>query len=136
MARNEPGDATDKPVEQRDAGSAPTETGTEPQGTSRASESRRSERPKTTRVSTAWVTITVGVVLLILLLVFILQNPQVVDVSYFGATGRLPLGVALLLAAAAGALLVVVVGAARILQLRAHSRRQRYKKATPAGGEA
>jgi uncharacterized integral membrane protein len=132
MARNDPGDAAENPVEQRDAATGSQEASRElwtPPETSRAPES---ERPKTTRISTVWVTITVGVLLLILLLVFILQNPQVVDVSYFGATGRLPLGVALLLAAAAGALLVVIVGAARILQLRAHSRRQRHRKAAPA----
>ena len=59
-----------------------------------------------------------------LLLVFILENTQRVDVTYFGASGHLPLGVALLLAAVAGALLVGVVGAGRILQLRRriHSR--------------
>jgi uncharacterized integral membrane protein len=57
-------------------------------------------------------------VILILLLVFILENTQRVSVSYFGASGHLPLGVALLLAAVAGALIVGIAGSARILQLR------------------
>ncbi len=64
-------------------------------------------------------------VVLILLLVFILENTKSVKISYFGAGFHLPLGVALLLAAIAGALLMGLVGAARILQLRRHVRRRR-----------
>lgn len=57
-------------------------------------------------------------VVLVLLLVFILENTRRVSITYFGATGHMPLGVALLLAAVGGALLVGVVGAARIVQIR------------------
>lgn len=64
-------------------------------------------------------------IVLILLLVFILENTQSVKISYFGASGHMPLGVALLLAAAGGALLIAVVGTLRITQLRRHSKRQR-----------
>ena len=46
-------------------------------------------------------------VVLLLLLVFILENSQRVDISYFGAHGHLPLGVALLLAAVLAATRVV-----------------------------
>jgi uncharacterized integral membrane protein len=69
-------------------------------------------------------------VVLILLLVFILENTQSVKVSYFGAGGHLPLGVALLLAAVGGALLVGLVGAARVLQIR---RRVRAPRKAPLG---
>jgi uncharacterized integral membrane protein len=62
---------------------------------------------------------------LLLLLVFILENQQSASIGYFGAHGQLPLGVALLLAAVAGALLVVIPGSARIMQLRATARRHR-----------
>jgi uncharacterized integral membrane protein len=61
---------------------------------------------------------------LILLLVFILENTESVKISYFGAGGHLPLGVALLLAAIGGALVTGIVGAARIMQLRRHVRRR------------
>lgn len=57
-------------------------------------------------------------VVLVLLLVFILENAHSVDVGFFGAHMRLPLAVALLLAGVGGALLVGVIGAARITQLR------------------
>jgi uncharacterized integral membrane protein len=68
---------------------------------------------------------------LLFLLIFILQNSQQVRVSFFGADGNLPLGVAMLLSAVAGALLVVLVGTARIVQLRVVARRHRGRDATP-----
>jgi uncharacterized integral membrane protein len=51
-----------------------------------------------------------GALLLVLLLVFILQNTRTVRVSYFTATGSMPLGIALLLAAIAGLLLAARTG--------------------------
>ena len=62
---------------------------------------------------------------LILLLVFIIENTQSVKIAYFGAGFHLPLGVALLLAAIGGALLVGIVGTARIWQLRRRVRNPR-----------
>ena len=64
-------------------------------------------------------------VVLLLLLIFILQNGTQVSVNYLGAHGHLPLGVALLLSAVCGVLLVVLAGAARISQLRTVARRHR-----------
>ena len=64
-------------------------------------------------------------VILLLLLIFILQNGTTVQIAYFGAHGRLPLGVAMLLSAVCGVLLVVLAGAARISQLRTTARRHR-----------
>ena len=57
-------------------------------------------------------------VVLVLLLVFILQNTASVKVSYFGASGHLPLGVALMLSAVAGLLLAALVASLRIVQIR------------------
>jgi putative membrane protein len=57
--------------------------------------------------------------------VFILENTKRVKVSFFGASGHLPLGVALLLAAVAGALVLAISGAARVLQLRRGVRKRR-----------
>jgi len=62
---------------------------------------------------------------LLLLLIFILENGQRVNIGYFGAHGHLPLGVALLLAAVLGVLLVVIPGTGRIVQLRIVARRHR-----------
>jgi uncharacterized integral membrane protein len=64
-------------------------------------------------------------VVLLLLLIFILENVGRVDVAFFGAHGHLPLGVALLLAAVLGVLMVVIPGSARIIQLRMTARRHR-----------
>jgi uncharacterized integral membrane protein len=82
-------------------------------------------KPKHTRISGLWVAVGFFAVILLLLLIFILQNGKTVDVSYMGAHGHLPLGVALLLAAVCGVLLVVLAGAARISQLRTVARRHR-----------
>jgi uncharacterized integral membrane protein len=61
---------------------------------------------------------------LLLLLIFVLQNGQRVEISFLGAHGQLPMGVALLLAAVFGVLLVALPGTARIVQLRMLDRRR------------
>jgi uncharacterized integral membrane protein len=76
-----------------------------------------------TRTSGMWVTLTLAAIVLLVLLVFILENGQQVNISFFGAHGHLPLGVALLLAAICGVLLVAIPGYGRILQLRRALRR-------------
>jgi uncharacterized integral membrane protein len=97
---------------------------------------------KRTRVGGIWVASALFAVLLLLLLIFILENGQKVDIGYFGAHGHLPLGVALLLAAVLGVLLVVIPGTGRILQLRIVARRHRRGDAAraarpvPAAGAA
>lgn len=82
-----------------------------------------SEKPPRTRLSRTFSGLVAGAVVLILLLIFILQNTETVKISYLGANGHLSLGVALLLAAVGGALLAGLLGAARIAQLRRHARR-------------
>ncbi|HEY1419276.1 MAG TPA: LapA family protein [Candidatus Dormibacteraeota bacterium] len=84
-----------------------------------------------TRLSGAWTAVVVGLLTLVVILVFILQNEQSVQVSFLFLSGRLPLAVALLFAMILGALIVVAFGAARILQLRMVAGRAR-RKATPA----
>jgi uncharacterized integral membrane protein len=85
---------------------------------------RHDEIPHT-RAARAHNTLIAGAVVLILLLVFIIENTESVRIAYFGIGFHLPLGVALLLAAIGGALLVGIVGTARILQLRRQVRRPR-----------
>jgi putative membrane protein len=85
----------------------------------------RDHQIKRTRTGGLWVAVTGAAVVLLLLLIFILQNGQQVQVSFFGGDGHLPLGVAMLLSAVAGALLVAFLGAARIVQLRLVARRHR-----------
>jgi uncharacterized integral membrane protein len=80
---------------------------------------------KRTRMGSLWLASGSFAVVLLLLLIFILENSKSVDVAYFGAHGHLPLGVALLLAAVLGILMVVIPGTARIVQLRLTARRHR-----------
>jgi uncharacterized integral membrane protein len=79
--------------------------------------------PARTRTGGLWVAVGAATVVLLLLLIFILQNGSRVQINLFGANPTMPLGVALLLAAALGALLVVLIGAARVVQLRHAARR-------------
>jgi lipopolysaccharide assembly protein A len=82
-------------------------------------------RIRRTRAGAAWVAAAMFAVVLLLLLIFILENGHTVAISFFGARGHLPLGVALLLAAVLGVLLVAVPGTVRILQLRSTAQRHR-----------
>lgn len=83
-------------------------------------------RPKVprSRIGGAWVVLVVAALVLLFLLIFILQNGQRAEVSFLGAHGHLPMGVALLLAAIFGVLLVALPGTARIIQLRMLTRRR------------
>ncbi|WP_326566638.1 lipopolysaccharide assembly protein LapA domain-containing protein [Amycolatopsis rhabdoformis] len=78
-----------------------------------------------TRVSGAWVSAIVAIVLLAFLLVFILQNLNSVTVNFLGMSGSLPIGIAMLLAALGGMVVIALVGGARIMQLRKQSKRLR-----------
>ncbi|MGH9101758.1 MAG: LapA family protein, partial [Acidimicrobiales bacterium] len=74
------------------------------------------ERIPRTRTSAVWTTAGFGLAFLVVVLIFILDNLQRVKVSFVGASGSLPLAVALLFAAILGALVVLLMGAARVLQ--------------------
>jgi uncharacterized integral membrane protein len=76
------------------------------------------------RMGGVWVALVVTAFVFLLLLIFILQNGQRAQVSFLGAHGHLPMGVALLLAAVFGVLLVALPGTARIIQLRILGRRR------------
>ncbi len=88
-----------------------------------------------TRLRGAWTALLIGIVALVLILVFILQNMQSVELSFVVFHGHLPLAVALLFAVILGAIIVLAFGGARITQLRmvaTRARRQGIKAAPPA----
>ena len=89
-----------------------------------------------TRVGGVWIASALFALVLLLLLIFILQNGTKVQISYLGAHGHLPLGVAMLLAAVLGVLLVVIPGTGRIIQLRMTARRHRRIDAVVAAESA
>ena len=75
------------------------------------------------RTSGAWFAVAGLGIVLLLLVVFILQNTQSVEVSFFGWDGHAPLAVAMLIATIAGLFLALVAGSLRIIQLRRRVRR-------------
>jgi|SRR5437868_5546408 len=81
-----------------------------------------------TRLSGAWTALFVGIVTLVVILVFILQNLQKVEVHFLAFHGQLPLAIALLFALVLGAVVVLTLGAGRILQLRLVARRARRQE--------
>ena len=85
------------------------------------------DRVHHTRTSAAWVAITVAVLFGVALIDFIAQNTRDVRVEFFGASGRIPGAVALLVAALCGAIVVLAIGIGRVAQLRLSMRRQRRR---------
>jgi putative membrane protein len=82
-------------------------------------------RPLRTRISSARTALIAGIAVLVVVLIFIIQNAHAVTINFLGAHLRLSLAVALLLAAVAGALMMAAAGTARITQLRRTMRRDR-----------
>jgi uncharacterized integral membrane protein len=91
-------------------------------GTPAPLEAQRRPTAPLTRASAVWTATAVGLVLLVVVLVFILENLQDVKVSFFTVHWKIPLGVDLLFAALLGGLVVFTAGAVRLLQLRRQSR--------------
>ncbi|WP_405219254.1 lipopolysaccharide assembly LapA domain-containing protein [Agrococcus sp. Ld7] len=73
-----------------------------------------------------WIALILGTLILILLLIFILQNNVEASFAYFGWQFTLPLGVAMLFAAIAGVLVAGLLGSVRLFKL---SRRVRKLEA-------
>ncbi|MBY6411110.1 DUF1049 domain-containing protein [Rhodococcus sp. BP-252] len=77
-----------------------------------------------TKAAATWTGLVVGAIVLVILLIFILQNLGSVPVNIFVWTFELPLGVSMLLAAIAGALVMALAGGVRILQIRRAAKRK------------
>lgn len=110
--------ATDPPSLRSDQG--PTEPSTD-------GEPAPEPAARPTRASAVWAGTGVALLLLILLIVFVLQNSTKVEVHFLGWTGTIPLGMSLLIAAVGGGVVVAVAGVARVTELRLHARRTRRK---------
>jgi putative membrane protein len=83
-----------------------------------------------TRISGARTGLIAAIAGLTVVMIFIIQNPHAVDISFLGAHLRLPLAVALFFAAIVGALIMAAAGTARITQLRRIMRRDRRRSHT------
>jgi len=113
---------TSDPADRPSSATPPPESaiGTPPEPTATPTEYllKPESAVKFTRAAALWSALITGFVILIVLLVFIMQNTDSATVHFFGLDWNLPVGVALLLAAVCGGLLTVAVGTARIVQLR------------------
>jgi uncharacterized integral membrane protein len=78
-----------------------------------------------TRISSAWFMVVSFIIVLVLLLIFILQNLRDTAIQFFGFHWKIPLGVAMLLAAVVGGFLVGLFGTARVIQLGHRLRRNK-----------
>lgn len=83
------------------------------------------QEQRVTRAGMVWAAVSTALAVMVLLIVFILQNQDYVKVRFIGLEGDVSLGVALFIAAVGGGILVAVAGAARIIQLRAVAHRRR-----------
>ena len=107
----------------------PTEPmpGPEPEPTTKPQQAPAKDPLRGSRTSGFWVAVVGLGVVLLLLIIFIAQNTQTVNVSFFGWDGQAPLAVTLLIATAAGLFLAAVAGSLRILQLRRRVRREKRR---------
>ena len=71
-----------------------------------------------TRTGVAWWALGFSMLLLILVLIFVLQNLSPASTSFFSVRWTIPLGLDLLLSALLGGVIAFLLGAARMLQLR------------------
>jgi uncharacterized integral membrane protein len=80
--------------------------------------------PARTRSSTAYASIGVVLLILIVVLDFIIQNLDEATIHFFSASFRLPIGILVLGGAIGGGGIVLLVSLFRVLQLRRTTRRQ------------
>jgi uncharacterized integral membrane protein len=132
MDHNQPGATPAQPKPgatpaQPEPGAATAEVAQPQPGTGQATPAAapRQHVVRRTRTGGVWVALALSAVVLLLLLIFILENGHRADIAFFGTHVSLPLGVALLLSAVAGALVVIIPGTGRIIQLRVTAHRHR-----------
>jgi uncharacterized integral membrane protein len=77
-----------------------------------------------TRTSGAWTAVILAAVLIVLLVIFVVQNTESVPLRFLWLDGNFPLAAALLIATAVGMVVVAAVGSLRILQLRRRVKRE------------
>lgn len=74
--------------------------------------------------ASTWIALIVGFLLLIVLIIFILQNQHQVPLNFLNWTVQFPAGVTYLICAISGALIMALVGGWRMFELRRQVRKQ------------
>lgn len=120
-----PNDGAVDPVERANAPLADAEPPVPPNPVSspEADAVRRHTSLGRTKAAATWTGLVIGILVLVLLLVFILQNLDSVTLNLFWWEFSVPLGIGLLLAAIAGALVMALAGGVRIVQIRRLAKR-------------
>jgi uncharacterized integral membrane protein len=115
-----------------------TMTGPQAAKGTRTSPAQEPMKVPRTRTGAAWTAAAVGALLILLMLVFVLQNGARVRMHFLWMDAVVPLGAGLLLAGVVGALIVVLLGVGRMVQLRLAARRHRHadQRATAVSGDA
>ena len=111
-------DPTPTPEATRPADTAPTDRRAAERPAAQDPAQQKDEVPSSGgKTATTWIALILGAIVLVLLLIFVIQNNQTAGFEYFSAQFDLPLGVAMLLAAIAGALVMALVGSMRMIQM-------------------
>ncbi|GHH65600.1 LapA family protein [Promicromonospora soli] len=79
---------------------------------------RAGRRAPRTRAGAAWVGVCIAALVLVALIIFMLQNTELVLVTFLGMQGSVPLALALLIAGIGVGIVAMVIGTIRISQLR------------------
>jgi len=112
-----------EPAEAERAGATGPAPGEAPPGSVQPVPGEARRRVKPTRASAVWTALAVGVLILVAILIFVVQNSAKVRINFLWLHGTLGVGIALLISAILGILLTVAVGSVRMLQLRRLAKR-------------
>lgn len=74
-------------------------------------------------IGATWIALIFGAIIMVMLLIFILQNNVPADFAYLGWKFTLPLGIAMLFAAIAGTLVMALFGSVRLIKVSHRVRR-------------
>ena len=111
-----------EPAAENNSATAPTQGEVAPVAQAEQQE-RTHQNVKGSVAASTWAALIIGALVLILLLVFILQNQTEAQLVFFGWEWSFPIGIGMLIAAIAGALIMAMVGIVRMTQLRRQIKR-------------
>ena len=111
-----------EPAAENSSAPAPTQGEVAPVAQAEQQE-RAHQNVKGSVAASTWAALIIGALMLILLLVFILQNQTEAQLVFFGWEWSFPIGIGMLIAAIAGALIMAMVGIVRMTQLRRQVKR-------------
>ena len=114
----------EEPLTDYSAEAPATEGSVEPVPTTPDYENKHDGKVKGSFAASTWIALIVGFLLLIVLIIFILQNQHQVPLNFLNWSVQFPAGVTYLICAIAGALIMALVGGWRMFELRRQVRKQ------------